>query len=54
MGFHLIGEIIKETQCLLKLSSGKMVALPRTGHRDVRNLSFAQETNMLIKGIGNE
>ncbi len=51
MGFARIGTITDGASLQLKLPTGSMVALPGQGHRDARNLSFADEILMLVSEV---
>ena len=50
-GFHLIGEITRPRKTLIRLDDGRLRDLPRTGHRDVRGVSFYDEVQSLVKEI---
>jgi len=48
-GFRRIGHINSKRQRLLRLSDGGEKPLPRTGHRDARNMTFCDEIATLAK-----
>lgn len=49
MGFTPIGRIVRGRKKQVLLDNGKLAPLPRTGHRDVRNISFHDEISKLAK-----
>ncbi|MEX0715161.1 MAG: AIR synthase related protein [Planctomycetaceae bacterium] len=49
MGFHLIGETTSSKDRLLRFPGGRLVDFPTAGHRDVRDLTFIQETRSLVQ-----
>jgi thiamine monophosphate kinase len=51
-GFGLIeiGRITRGRDLLLRSSDGRLLQLPIKGHRDRRNLRFAEEIDVLIHG----
>ncbi|MGE0680737.1 MAG: thiamine-monophosphate kinase [Candidatus Binatia bacterium] len=48
MGFHLIGRIVPGRRLYLN-NAGRLHQFPKGGHRDVRNLSFADEIKQLVE-----
>ncbi|MBN1125504.1 MAG: thiamine-monophosphate kinase [Sedimentisphaerales bacterium] len=53
LDFHPIGCVVAGHRQLLRLPNGSKRPLPRTGHRDVRNMSFQEEIQCLAREAAN-
>jgi thiamine-monophosphate kinase len=53
LGFVRIGEITSEPDVILLLPDGRAIPLPAVGHRDARNLTFADEIEILMSAVQN-
>lgn len=53
LGFTLIGKNTKSRAVTMRLPDGSIRPLPRTGHRDVRNLPFYEEILLLARKAAN-
>jgi thiamine-monophosphate kinase len=49
VGFTKIGRMTDDQRTRLRLPDGRFVALPSTGHRDARGMTFAQEVEYLLR-----
>ena len=48
MGFHFVGEIIKNDRIEVHLPDGQVSLLPDHGHRDARDVSFFKEVEIFL------
>jgi thiamine-monophosphate kinase len=48
LGFHLVGRMTRARTVELRLPDGRRSNMPGTGHRDVRDVSFCKEVEILL------